>query len=163
AADARVPGGMTVPASTRAIAGCLAALAVASCASEHPRTTATTAPAPTTAPATTTSAPPPCDPRATLRPTGALPQPGHMPVGTPMRAIQDRGFVRVGVDQNTLGFAFRDPSSGRIEGLEVDLAHEIARAIFGNPDKVDLKPVVTANKIEAVLGRKVDLTIDAIT
>ena len=41
--------------------------------------------------------------------------------------IQHRGRLIVGVDQNTLLFGYRDPITGDIDGLDVALAHEIAR------------------------------------
>jgi polar amino acid transport system substrate-binding protein len=152
------------------------ALAIASCAPAPSGTGAAARRAlqPVGAPpATTTTAPagrvdchhPPAgyDPRATLRPARALPQPGRMPVGTYMHTIQQQGSLRVGVDQNTDGFAARDPSTGEIAGFDVDLAHEISRAILGDPNRVVLVPVLTDDKIDAVQRRTVDITVDAIT
>ena len=81
------------------------------------------------------------DREASLRP-GPLPAPGAMPPGSTMAAIFERGRLIVGVDQNTNPFGFRNPSSGLLEGFDVDVAREIARSIFGDPDLVDPRVVV---------------------
>ena len=73
-----------------------------------------------------------CDREASLRP-GPQPAPGAMPPGSTMAAIADRGRLVVGVDQNTYLFGFRDPASGKLTGFDIDIAHEIARALFGDP------------------------------
>jgi polar amino acid transport system substrate-binding protein len=80
-----------------------------------------------------------------------------------MREIQDRGRIRVGVDENTLGFGFRNPASGELEGLEIDLARRISGAIFGDPNAVQWVTVVTEEKVPFVKSGKVDMTISVVS
>lgn len=99
-----------------------------------------------------------CAREASLRPS-PQPVPGAMPPGSTMVAIAERGRLRVGVDQDTNLFGFRNPATGQLEGFDIDVAREIARAIFGDPDRVDLR-VVDANQRESILeSGVVDLVI----
>ena len=103
--------------------------------------------------------------RSSYRPVDPI-GPGEAPAGSFMAELQRRGQMRVGVDENTLGFAARNPSTGQIEGFELDLAHEIAKRVFGaayRPDVVVPVPLVTAEKTDFVRDDKVDLTISAIS
>jgi polar amino acid transport system substrate-binding protein len=87
-----------------------------------------------------------------------------MPLGSVMMKIQRRDRLRVGVDENTFGFAFRDSRTGDIHGFEVDLAYEIARRILGDrpPAQIlELVPVTTDEKIRFAANGTVDLTISA--
>jgi polar amino acid transport system substrate-binding protein len=124
----------------------------------------TTAAAPT--PTTTVPVDPTCDPNdpsRSLRPLGPLPQPGQMPSGSTMAAIQARGKLRVGVDQNTLLFGYRDPRNNALTGFDIDVAHEIARAIFGDPNAIDYKVVTTAQRLPAVQNGDVDMVASLVT
>jgi polar amino acid transport system substrate-binding protein len=103
------------------------------------------------------------DPTASLRPQRALPRPGAMPSGSFMQRLQRRGYLVAGVDQNTLLFGYLRPSTGRIEGLEVDFLHQIARAITGDPNAVVLKALTTDQRLSAVKSGKVDIVADAVT
>ncbi len=99
-----------------------------------------------------------CDAEASLRPS-PLPPPGAMPPGSTMARIAERGRLVVGVDQDTMLWGFRNPNTGKLEGFDIDLAHEMARHIFGDPDRVDLR-VVTANERQSVLeSGEVDMVI----
>ncbi|MFJ2839189.1 glutamate ABC transporter substrate-binding protein [Nocardia sp. NPDC087230] len=99
-----------------------------------------------------------CDTEATLAPT-AQPRPGAMPAGSSMAAIVANGRLRVGVDQNTYMFGFRNPSTGRLEGFDIDLAREIARDLFGDPDKIELRSVAAADRIPLLQDKKVDMIV----
>lgn len=102
------------------------------------------------------------DPTASYRPDGPLPAPGAFPAGSPMAEIHQRGRLIVGVDQNTYGFAFRD-RDGQIKGFALDVAREIARAIFGDPNKIQLTVLTSAQRIPAVKNKDVDLVVHSMT
>jgi polar amino acid transport system substrate-binding protein len=165
-----------VPLAALTLAAVLAATACASTsrfASERSIEAveaATTTTVPATGPTTTTTTlPNPCrkeDPYRSFRPS-PLPPRGQLPTGTWADDIRSRTYLRVGVDENTRFFSFKDPSTGRITGFEADIAREIARAIFGDVDDIDEKikfvTVTTSQKFDVVTENKVDLTIDVAT
>jgi polar amino acid transport system substrate-binding protein len=134
---------------------------VSSCASASGRASDDSISAlPTTPPvaSTTTTVPAP----AQTCGTGSLRPPASSPAPT-VDAIRARGFLVVGVDQNTTGFADRNPLTGNIEGFEIDLVHEMARAIFGDPDKVTFKALNTSQRIAEVQNHHVDMTVSLVT
>lgn len=106
---------------------------------------------------------PSCDPRQSLRPSGPLPAPGRMPTGSPMERIVARGRLIAGIDQNTYLFAFRDPTSGELQGFDVDVVHDLAAALFGDPNQVEFRQVDTADRLAAVQSGSVDLVVDTLT
>lgn len=107
---------------------------------------------------------PNCDPRrASLRPRGALPAPGDMPGGSTMERILRRGRLIAGVDQSIYLFGYRDGKTGEIVGYDIDYVREIARAIFGDPGKVQFRSVNAANRIQVLRSGQVDLLADSMT
>ncbi|MBO3737865.1 transporter substrate-binding domain-containing protein [Actinoplanes flavus] len=109
------------------------------------------------------AAAPNCDPRASFRPEGPLPKAGAMPAGTPMARIAAKGRLVVGIDQNAYLFGFRDPESGELVGFEIDMAREMARAIFGDPNKVQFRAITTADRIPVLQNHQVDMVIRTMT
>jgi polar amino acid transport system substrate-binding protein len=82
-----------------------------------------------------------------------------MPAGSTMAAIADRGRLIAGVDQSTDLFGSRNPATGQLEGFDIDIAKEIARAIFGDPERIQLR-VVNAKERESVLeSGEVDVVV----
>lgn len=67
------------------------------------------------------------------------------------------------MDQNTLLFAYFNPLTGHLEGLEIDLLHELARAIFGNPNAIQFRAVTTSERTATVQQGTVDVVADAFT
>jgi polar amino acid transport system substrate-binding protein len=97
-----------------------------------------------------------------------LPKPGHMPAGTTMAAIQNRGFLLAGVDQDAYGFGYRNPDPDvppgqSYLGYDIDVLHVLAYAIFGNPDAIRFVPVAQDFRIGAADQGIVDLVADSIT
>lgn len=120
-------------------------------------------PAPVEAKASTAPTPPPCDPTASLRPEGPLPAPNDMPAGTFMRTIQDRGRLIAGVDQTTLPFGYRDPRTGEVDGFDVDMLREVARAIFGDPTRIQFRTITVETRLPFVKAGIVDIMADRVT
>ncbi|MEE7505643.1 transporter substrate-binding domain-containing protein [Methylobacterium mesophilicum] len=81
--------------------------------------------------------------------------PGRATAADGVDAIKKRGTLIVGVKADYKPFGFRDPS-GAIIGLEPDLAADIAKRLGV---KLELVPVVSANRIEFLQQGKVDLLI----
>jgi polar amino acid transport system substrate-binding protein len=142
------------------------AMAVAGCnGAATPRPSVSIAPAPVRpagAQDITTMPQPPNDDcgdrEASLRPE-PLPSPNAMPAGSTMAEIAARGRLIVGVDQNTYMFGYRDPSSVEIKGFDIDLAREIARSIFGDPDRIKLQVVDASQRETALESGQVDLVV----
>jgi polar amino acid transport system substrate-binding protein len=86
-----------------------------------------------------------------------------MPAGTFMRTIQDRGRLVVGVDQNTLLFGYLNPFNGQIEGFDIDMLRQVAKAIFGNPNAIEFKAISSAQRIPVIQDQSVDIVADAMT
>jgi len=69
--------------------------------------------------------------------------------------VKSRGTLVVGVKADYRPFGFRDPS-GKIIGLEPDLAGDVAKKLGV---KLELVPVVSANRMEFLKQGKIDLMI----
>jgi polar amino acid transport system substrate-binding protein len=110
------------------------------------------------APATPAAPEPQCgNPVASYAPTEDLPPEGHMPGGTFMADIQRRGRLIAGVSADTLLLGARNPVTGTIEGFDIDLLKAISQAIFGRPDRIELKVISAADRIPALQKGQVDI------
>lgn len=113
---------------------------------------------------TTTTAPKPsCDPTESLRPDGQLPPPGQPPAGSTMASIVDSGRLRIGVDQNTFHFGYRNSFTGELEGFDVDIAREITRALFGDDTKILFVTLTSKEREPALQQNRVDIVVRTMT
>jgi polar amino acid transport system substrate-binding protein len=151
------------------LAGIIAALALAGCGSSTDRPLRATLAALEITPAHVTTSraalsKTKCgDVTASLRPPAVMPTPGAMPADSFMGRIQRRHYLIAGVDQNTLLFAYFNPRRRRLEGLEIDLVRQLAKAIFGDPSHVRFKAITPAQRLPAVENGSVDVVVDAVT
>ncbi|MDK6813277.1 glutamate ABC transporter substrate-binding protein [Corynebacterium sp. UMB6689] len=77
--------------------------------------------------------------------------------------ILARGRLIVGVDRSNNLLSYRDTASGEVRGFEVDIAREIARDIFEDPNKVDFRFVEASERARALNDRTVDIVIRTMT
>jgi polar amino acid transport system substrate-binding protein len=103
------------------------------------------------------------DPTASLPPPATMPAPGAMPAGSTMAAIQARGYLLAGVDQNTYLWGYRDPVTGGYSGFDIDMVRQVSQAIFGTPDAVRYVVVPNADRVQAVQDGEVDLVAETMT
>jgi polar amino acid transport system substrate-binding protein len=94
-----------------------------------------------------------CDPTASLRPAG----PPRVTSGSFMAKIRARGYLIAGVDPGTYHFGFISPLSGQFEGFDIDMLHAIAKAIFGDPSKIEFRSITDAQRKTAVRSGSVDI------
>lgn len=103
------------------------------------------------------------DPTPSIGPLEPLPEPANLPPGSYMDEIRSRGVLRAGVGVDTLLFGFLNPQTGNIEGFDVEMARLVADAIFGDPNNVELVPVTSAERIDALTSGEVDLVVKTMT
>ncbi|HSS88240.1 MAG TPA: transporter substrate-binding domain-containing protein [Streptosporangiaceae bacterium] len=103
---------------------------------------------------------PSCNPVASsLRPTG----PPQVTPGSFMAKIRARGYLIAGVSQSTYPFGFVEPLNGKTEGFDIDMVHAIAKAIFGNPNKIEFKAISDDQRIPEVQSGAVDIVAHTMT
>lgn len=103
------------------------------------------------------------DATASLRPAANLPRPMAMPDGSTMKKIQDRGRLIVGVSQDKYAIGFLNPLTNELEGFDIEMAKAMAKAIFGNENKLQIVAVSSAERIPLIKAGKVDMVISTFT
>ncbi|WP_129840532.1 transporter substrate-binding domain-containing protein [Streptomyces sp. RFCAC02] len=87
-------------------------------------------------------------------------EPAAENAGLAVREIQERGKLIVGIDVNSYLWGYRDPSSGRIMGFDIDLVQAIAASILGTDDPaVTYLAIPTNQREEAILEGTVDMVV----
>ena len=80
-----------------------------------------------------------------------------------IKAIKDRGVLKVGVKVDVPKFGFKDPQTNKIDGLEIDIARAIAKKILGDPNKVELQGVTAKARGPLLDNGEIDLAIASFT
>jgi polar amino acid transport system substrate-binding protein len=102
-----------------------------------------------------------CDPTAaSLRPP---PGPPRVTPGSFMAKILARGYLIAGVSQSSYNFGYFNPIDGQTEGFDIDMIHAVAKAIFGNPDKVEYKAITDDQRSPDVENGSVDIVAETMT
>jgi polar amino acid transport system substrate-binding protein len=80
----------------------------------------------------------------------------------PLSEIQKRGYLVVAIKDNIRPLGFKD-ANGNLQGLEIDLAKELAKDLLGKADAVKFQPVLNRDRLSVVFENKVDLAIARVT
>ena len=85
--------------------------------------------------------------------------------GTPadIKAVKDRGVLKVGVKVDVPKFGFKDPQTNKIDGLEIDIARAVAKKVLGDSSKIDVQGVTAKTRGPLLDNGEVDLVIATFT
>ena len=89
---------------------------------------------------------------------------GGTPIIDRIKARKDRRLI-VGIDTNSYRWGYLNPNntSGAPEGFDIDLVHQIAKDILGDPDAVSFKAIPTSRRIKAIQDDEVDMVVRTMT
>jgi putative glutamine transport system substrate-binding protein len=80
-----------------------------------------------------------------------------------LKAIKDRGVLKVGVKVDVPKFGYKDPKTSKIAGFEVDIAKAIAKKILGNKNQVVLQAVTAKTRGPLLDNGEVDIVAATFT
>ncbi|HZF90017.1 glutamate ABC transporter substrate-binding protein [Streptomyces sp.] len=87
--------------------------------------------------------------------------------GPAIAAVRKRGYLSVGVDQNSYRWGYRNPNSTaetvELEGFDIDLARRIAQELLGSPDRIRFKAIPTNQRVPAIQSGQVDMVVRTMT
>jgi general L-amino acid transport system substrate-binding protein len=76
--------------------------------------------------------------------------------GATLQTVQDRGTLICGVNSQVPGFGYVD-TAGNFAGFDVDYCRAVAAAIFGDPTKVEFRPVTASERFTALQSGEIDV------
>jgi polar amino acid transport system substrate-binding protein len=86
-----------------------------------------------------------------------------MPAGSTMARIAKRGRLIVGADQDAYLMGYRNPDTGQLAGFDIEIAKQIAKAIFGSPDAIQFLTINAADRIPMIRSGTVDVVVRRMT
>ncbi len=78
--------------------------------------------------------------------------------GTTLKTVKERGHLICGVNSELPGFGYVD-QQGNYKGFDVDFCHAVAAAIFGDPNKVEFRPLTAKERFTALQTGEIDVLI----
>ncbi len=78
--------------------------------------------------------------------------------GATLKAVQERGYIICGVNGQLPGFSYVD-KEGKWSGFDVDFCRALAAAIFGDPEKVEYRPLTAKERFTALQTGEIDVLI----
>lgn len=82
------------------------------------------------------------------------------PAGPTLAAVQARGQLICGVDEEVFGFGFLNPNTGEISGLQIDFCRALAAATTGEAEAVELRLHPIGTPAATLINSGVDVLFD---
>lgn len=73
-----------------------------------------------------------------------------------LASIKDRDKIIFGVKTDTRLFGLKNPSSGDIEGFDIDISKQLAKDILGDEKKAEFKEVTSKTRIPMLQNGDID-------
>jgi len=80
-----------------------------------------------------------------------------------MARIIERGKLIAGVGRGAYLFSSPNAITGELEGFDIDIVHDIAFALFGDRNQVELRQVDSTDQLRVVESELVDLVVSTMT
>jgi aspartate/glutamate/glutamine transport system substrate-binding protein len=88
---------------------------------------------------------------------------GDSSVSKDIKAIKDRGTLKVGVKIDVPKFGYKDPTTSKIEGFEIDIAKAVAKKILGDENKISLEGVNAKTRGPLIDSGQADMIVATFT
>ncbi|WP_205786739.1 glutamate ABC transporter substrate-binding protein [Specibacter cremeus] len=73
--------------------------------------------------------------------------------------MKSNGKVRIGVKQDQPGLGFKDAATGEYSGFDIEIARWTAASLGFGTDKIEFKPIPSANRESALANGDIDLYV----
>ena len=70
--------------------------------------------------------------------------------------ITKNGKITVGVKEDQPGLGFKDATTGKRSGFDIDIARWIAASLGYSEDKIEFKPIPSANREQSIVNGDID-------
>lgn len=79
-----------------------------------------------------------------------------VPGSTTFEAMKTRGKVVVGVKEDQPGLGYKDPTTGKYSGFDIEIARLVAAKLGFSEDKIEYKAIPSANRETAIAAGEID-------
>ncbi|KQL21859.1 transporter substrate-binding domain-containing protein [Cytobacillus solani] len=80
-----------------------------------------------------------------------------------LEQIKEKDKIVFGVKHDTRLFGLKNPSTGEVEGFDIDISKEIAKEILGDESKVEFKEVTSKTRIPLLNNGDIDAIVATMT
>ena len=80
-----------------------------------------------------------------------------------IQAIKDRGVLKVGVKVDVPKYGYKNPQTGQVEGLEIDISKAVAKKILGDENKVEFQGVTAKTRGPLLDNGEIDMVAATFT